>query len=80
MYTQAQLDTAFDLVADPADWRAPIDYTGRISMAGLNLVDKAIAHFTGTTMTMVLKETGTGSAAHLWHITATGYRNGPCGP
>ena len=74
---QQRLQTAFDAVADPKDWRAPIDTTLELSeldaVGGFYFIKQAVEHFTGTTPTLCF---GIGNV----RVQAIGYRNGPAGP
>ena len=77
--TQTQLDHAFEAVANPSDWRAPIDITldvmGALEAAGgWAVVREAIQHFTATVPTIVY-----GLGARSARIRAIGYRAGPAG-
>ncbi len=71
-YTQEQLKEAFDLLADPADWRAPI----AVFLPGehVNLAVEAIKHFTATVPTVMLDLT-----RMKYLIRSEGYRAGPAG-
>jgi hypothetical protein len=62
----------FDLVANPADWKAPIDAVVPIKTDLAMLVD-AIEWFTAT------KPTITYAGADGFHVAAIGYRAGPAG-
>lgn len=72
---QPERERLFKLVADPADWKAPIEafikYGWNISFDQLN---DAIMHFTGTEIYYLQHE------IHGYTVKAVGYRNGPCGP
>jgi hypothetical protein len=63
---------AFDLVADPDDWKAPVD--GFIDEVDLVAVAAAVTYFTAT----VARATP-GPIPGRYHITADGYRAGPAG-
>lgn len=73
LYTKEELEAAFDLVADPADWRGPIH--ALVKLDEKELVACAIAFFTGTEATFKLLPSGLHYA-----VRSVGYRNGPCGP
>lgn len=67
-----ELEAAFNLVADPNDWKAPID--AWVEHYKYDLVAEAIEYFTAT-------EPRLGGLQNGWkRIIATGYRNGPAGP
>lgn len=70
--THAELLRAFDLVADPDDWRAPIRAFCRA--ADVKAVQEAVTYFTATTATAVLIP-----FVGQFYITAVGYRAGPAG-
>ena len=71
---QPERRRVFDLVADPADWKAPIDafikYAWNISPEAVN---DAIVHFTATEASFIHE-------THGFHVKAEGYRKGPAGP
>jgi hypothetical protein len=71
-YTRTALKKAFDAVADPDDWKAPIEATIHQSM--LDVTAKAIWFFTGTSCRERVRWND-GRVA----IEATGYRMGPAG-
>ena len=78
-YLIADLSETFDKVADPKDWRAPINTTTTFDdIREGSKIKAAVEFFTGTTATLRLL------ASHDmgWtvHVKAVGYRNGPCGP
>jgi hypothetical protein len=61
----------FAKVANPKDWKAPID--GYVpAKADLDAVTDAVVHFTGTVPTFTMTRFG-------WKVEAIGYRAGPCG-
>jgi hypothetical protein len=71
---QPEREQLFKLVADPDDWKAPINafikYAWNITPEQMN---DAIVHFTAT-------EAAFTHETHGYHVTAVGYRKGPCGP
>jgi hypothetical protein len=69
MYRQA-----FDHVANPADWRGPIDCY--VPWEVSNIYVQAIEFMTGVAPDC---EYISQNARTLAHITCVGYRNGPCG-
>lgn len=72
-YTPAQLEAAFDLVKNQADWRAPIDAV--VPKADEAVVCEAIVYYTGGGVEFI-EELPNGKL----RIVADGYRMGPCGP
>lgn len=74
-YTHEQLLAAFSLVEDSSDWRAPIDYTGKLSDTLLTQVCEAIRYFTATEPTVMVRHNKPGA----YRIVADGYRMGPAG-
>ena len=77
-YTDAKLRQAFEAVADPQDWRAPIDATlSRLHLekiGGWPMVAAAVEHFTATTPKLLVNPVG-----RVNYISAAGYRAGPAG-
>jgi len=71
---QDELQAAFSMVAEPDDWRKPIDAV--IKDEDLGVVREAVEYFTATT---VSASPCMGTVGHT-HVRATGYRNGPAGP
>ena len=71
-YTQAQLSDAFDAVANPHDWKAPIC----VAVPGehVSIVVAAIQFYTATEPTIELCISNM-----RYVITSEGYRNGPAG-
>jgi len=72
--THDRLSAAFDLVRDPTDWRAPIDFTGDLHVDDGLAAIEAIRFFTATTPTLEVLTTGE------VRIKSVGYRAGPAGP
>jgi len=76
-YTQKQLQVAFEMVQNENDWKAPIRKKIHVISPNLtiqcNIIREAIIHFTSTVPTFTTLEGG----GIL--VTATGYRDGPCG-
>ena len=62
----------FRLVADPKDWKAPIDAKVPKNL-DLNALQDAIVHFTATEPTFV-------TSGDYVQVKAAGYRAGPAGP
>lgn len=75
-FTQTELETAFTLMHDPADWKAPI--SAMVAGEGVNLACAAIRHFTATEPTVEMDATG--DSILRFRITSIGYRAGPAGP
>lgn len=81
-YTEPELHAAFDRVADPDDWRAPINAI--VPEEELPVTLAAIEFFTATKgkaepskWEVVPPE---GEVKKCVRVTAAGYRNGPAGP
>jgi len=70
-YTTAELKDAFDKVADPNDWKAPIYI--RVWLKKLDVTIAAIKFFTGTDP-KIERFAGRDDAT----VTSEGYRAGPC--
>jgi len=73
-YTHEQLEAAFDVVKNQDDWRAAIDYTGKITHEQAQLYCEAIRYYTATTTLLQVLTTGE------YRIKSVGYRMGPAGP
>lgn len=71
---QALLEAAFHIVANPKDWKAPIDTVIAAHPTLLEMIADAIVHFTATVPTFVETEHG------RVRVRAAGYRAGPAGP
>lgn len=71
---QAVLEAAFAVVANPRDWKAPIDVVISDQPTLLEMVTDAIVHFTATVPSFSPIETG------RVRVQAAGYRAGPAGP
>jgi hypothetical protein len=67
------MQDAFNLVCNPADWRAPI-YDAVIDAADEDRVREAVIYFTATVPTFSPMKGG------KLRVNAVGYRNGPAGP
>ena len=71
-FTEAQLEAAFDKVADPADWRNPIYEV--VDRDAVEVTVRAIQHFTAASIEVIDLN---------WHdefmIKSPGYRLGPAG-
>jgi hypothetical protein len=65
------LRTAFALVQNPEDWKAPIDCIVPAEAAAF--IYDAIVFVTGTVPYSTVGSDG------RYHMKAIGYRNGPCG-
>lgn len=79
-YTRKALEDAFDMVANPDDWRAPIDaHVTTTDIRDGSTIKAAVAFFTGTEATIRL-ESDVDQETFELHVTALGYRMGPCGP
>lgn len=74
--THAQLTQAFDQVANPQDWRAPI--CARVSEENLGTAIVAIEFFTATKATASLVDMVDG--IRIYQVESIGYRAGPAGP
>lgn len=75
--TQSRLKMVFELVANPADWKARINATiptAKLVELGVTFeeIEDAIAHFTGTLPFVQ-------SVAGVTYAKAKGYRMGPAG-
>jgi len=70
--TSEELDreAAFRLVANPTDWKAPID--ARVPADKLVAVVRAIAFYTATSATVTPE-------GDVFRVTSIGYRSGPAG-
>ena len=72
IYTEAQLEAAFDKVADPADWRNPIYEV--VDRDAVEVTVRAIQHFTAAPVQVTDLQ---------WNdefmIKSLGYRLGPAG-
>lgn len=83
VFEQTILHKAFDMVADPADWRAPINaevFVEDIMMG--SVIQKAVEFFTATRAVIRRIESektcGIGPRQGYWlHVKADGYRMGP---
>ena len=74
---RARLEAAFNMVADPNDWRAPIDaYVPKDT--DLVLLEEAIVFYTATTPTFTVA-LGKDQVMRI-RVRADGYRAGPAGP
>lgn len=67
------LKELFDSVADPSDWRNPIDAV--INLADFADIAEAVDFYTSTDIESVELLPG-----NKCRVTAVGYRNGPAGP
>ncbi len=74
-YTQQELEAAFTLVHDPADWKAPI--CAAVKGEQVNVVVEAVKHFTATIPSVTYRETPAHGITFL--IQSVGYRMGPAG-
>lgn len=69
---EQRLSDCFDAVANPDDWRAPIDAI--VEAVDLNDTIQAVIHYTASTPIIV--DDGPGK----YRLYAQGYRAGPAGP
>lgn len=70
--SRGELKEAFDLVADPENWKNPIDI--RIENPGADMIEKikeAVVFFTGSTCHV--RRVVESSGRDTFHITAKGY-------
>ena len=72
-YTRDELEAAFNKVADPNDWRGPIDAV--VAAGEVPIVDAAIAFFTATQTFL----TPTDKSRKHFRVQSVGYRVGPAG-
>lgn len=72
--TEAELHQAFNLVADPDDWRAPIN--ALVGPGELEAAITAIEFFTATIPTVEVVSV----PERVYRVRSVGYRNGPAGP
>jgi len=78
-FTEAELKTAFKRIANPDDWKAPINARIKIDCASegacreMNLIEAAAVFYTATQLTWDFL------GGDEFVVSATGYRNGPCG-
>lgn len=78
IYLVEDLSEAFDKVANPEDWKAPIDATVSITDIREGATIKAAVEFyTATKATIKLTTYGRDIKIH---VTSDGYRMGPAGP
>lgn len=77
-YTHGELRLAFDIVANPDDWRAPISTT--IDERFFGVVCAAVNFFTSTDVVCEGRDPHHSRIPNAVNIRATGYRNGPAGP
>jgi len=69
---------AFEAVANPTDWRAPIDAV--IDIDDLDLTTDAIHYYTGCEVITTPVEYNDSGTVSKVQIDAAGYRFGPAGP
>lgn len=74
--TKGQLSDAFDAVANPQDWRAPI--LAWIWLGDLGLTRKAVAFYTATELRTTGQERRVNGRTEV-EVAAAGYRAGPAG-
>lgn len=77
-YTHGELRCAFDIVANPDDWRAPIGTT--IDERFLPVVCAAVNFFTSTDVVCIARDPSHSRIQNAIEIRAGGYRMGPAGP
>ncbi len=74
-WSEPELNVAFKRVCRSNDWRAPINKVLReATPEELEKIVEAVVFYTGTVPEV--RELGN----NTFHITAVGYRMGPCGP
>ena len=71
-YNQAQLQTAFDAVADGAHWKNQI--CSEVDISQIDITYEAIVYFTATVPHFSKDKVG-----GKWFVTALGYSMGPAG-
>lgn len=71
-FTEAQLEAAFDKVADPADWRNPIYQV--VDRDDVHVTVCAVRHFTAAPIEVIDLQWG-----DEFMIKSPGYRLGPAG-
>jgi hypothetical protein len=71
-FTETELSAAFDLVADPCDWRAPVNAV--VDSEHWGAVQAAVRFYTATEPTYDL------TVSRKLLVRAAGYRAGPAGP
>ena len=76
-YDIANLQRAFDMIADPNDWRAPI--RGECSFRDFAIIAVAVMFYTGTVLE-VIRSRNDDELIKVLTVEAVGYRNGPAGP
>ena len=76
-FSPDELEAAFNAVADPDDWRAPISALIEPDQRLIQMTVTAVAFFTATVPTLSMVET---PAGYMVAINAVGYRAGPAGP
>lgn len=77
-YTHGELRCAFDIVANPDDWRAPISTT--IDERFLSVVCAAVNFFTSTDVVCIARDPNHSRIQNAIELRADGYRMGPAGP
>ena len=76
-YTEEALSAAFDSVANPDDWRAPIE--GYCAPEAAEIVTAAVECYTAT-VPEIRGPLAIGRHAGKLTVRAAGYRAGPAGP
>lgn len=71
---QAVLEAIFSVVANPRDWKAPIDVEIADHPTLLEMIADAVVHFTATSAVFTPVRPG------RVRVVAAGYRAGPAGP
>jgi hypothetical protein len=74
-YTEGELKLAFDCVANPRDWRAPVDAIVPNAPALKTAIEAAVMFYTATPAIFHF----TNRDGYV-RVVAKGYRNGPAGP
>lgn len=67
--TRGELRTFFDAVANPSNWKLPIDCVVTADAAQLAMLSHAVAFFTGSTLD------AWPMGGDRWRVTAIGYYN-----
>lgn len=77
-FTVAELHKAFDIVADPNDWRGPIDAI--VPAAEVAISVQAIGFYTGAGVRTNRADAPAGcEGGEFWRLQSVGYREGPAG-
>ncbi len=80
-YTEAQLTSAFDIVSDPTDWRAPIEFRGILHEEDIAAIRKAVPFYTATEARVTYHDDASPCSSYRdVTVKSVGYRAGPAGP